>query len=452
MSADLFAAFMAEDEKPKRRHESIVQPITATTTNFHRIQPSTTGRSVSKLQDQHDGPSPPWERDNDGADVLFDADEPDFDDDFGDFETVGNSNGAGLAIDGNKDKLLSGNISAKVQPDVLTKSHAARDLTGSDDITQPAHPIKQVFQPQDEPILLTDTGTKQRELETVGDDDWGDFEQTDTQKPPILDDLNLGQTSKPKPQMVEAVPDVPNDGWELFDEEIAIPSAPRPSPPRVAAHTAGALSLVTTSQASTPVAFERPPNIPPPSSLLQLLSIVFDVLRKAIIDGATPKNDLAAQTLIVFRAASRIAVGRNFRWKRDTILAQSVRIGQAGKSGGMKLVTVNKSEITKEDRDTEDMIEDWSKHVHEFNSIVGQAGFPPQRMKISSKASLKTLKSTSGSDSSKQCAVCGLRRSERMSDVDAHMDDLFGEFWVEHWGHKDCYDFWYSYKSLLGQR
>jgi len=140
------------------------------------------------------------------------------------------------------------------------------------------------------------------------------------------------------------------------------------------------------------------------------------------------------------------------RWKRDTILAQSVRIGQAGKGGGMKLAAVNRSESTKEERDSEEMAHDWSRYLLEFNSILAQAGFPSHRMKLSASLSLKTVKHTSTSDLSKQCALCGLKRTERLSDIDVDVDDLFGEFWTEHWGHRDCCEFWYSYKDLLGHR
>ena len=50
------------------------------------------------------------------------------------------------------------------------------------------------------------------------------------------------------------------------------------------------------------------------------------------------------------------------------------------------------------------------------------------------------------------CPVCGMKRSERVVGVDEGVEDVFGEFWVEGWGHRACGEVWYAWKGMLGQR
>ena len=52
----------------------------------------------------------------------------------------------------------------------------------------------------------------------------------------------------------------------------------------------------------------------------------------------------------------------------------------------------------------------------------------------------------------KQCVVCALKRNERASKVDGEVQDVFGEYWVEHWGHKTCVAFWKGHELELRSR
>jgi hypothetical protein len=50
------------------------------------------------------------------------------------------------------------------------------------------------------------------------------------------------------------------------------------------------------------------------------------------------------------------------------------------------------------------------------------------------------------------CVVCGLKRDERVAKVDGEVEDSFGEWWVEFWGHRECRNFWVGHERELRQR
>jgi len=52
----------------------------------------------------------------------------------------------------------------------------------------------------------------------------------------------------------------------------------------------------------------------------------------------------------------------------------------------------------------------------------------------------------------KACIVCGLKREERINKVDVDVEDSFGEWWTEHWGHRACRNFWLKHEPALLQR
>ncbi|KAJ9608047.1 hypothetical protein H2200_007035 [Cladophialophora chaetospira] len=451
MSADLFAAFIdTHGENPKQVHGPATQPRGAPIPDLFDAQRQTPAQSVQRQIEEKDHSSPLWKRNDDGGDILFDADEAGFGDDFGDFAVADRASGDPFGVHNNEGAARLVDVNAKERPDPRSTSF---DFLSSpdDEALRLAQPVTNEFQVHGMYSPRPVTRAEGESSETAGDDEWGDFEQTANPEPPSLDRTILGQSLRPQRKAEDSVVDAPDEDWEPFDGDVTVPGAAQPAPSLATRSSQRVIPPATRKEANTPSVFERPTNVPPPSSLLQLLSTVFQVLHKSNAVVLSSKQDLTSQVTIAFRTASRIVAGRALRWKRDTILAQSVKLGQAGKSGGMKLASVNRSEIIKEERDAEDLIQDWSNYVHEFNSIVAQAG-SPQRMKLSSKTSLRLVKATGNSDSSKQCALCGLKRTERLGDVDTDIDDLFGEFWVEHWGHKDCYDFWYTYKTLLRQR
>ncbi|EXJ73153.1 uncharacterized protein A1O5_04303 [Cladophialophora psammophila CBS 110553] len=432
MSADLYAAFLAD--KAPSLEETGNTPTYATT-----IAPSTTAIDIqlpTPVQPtlQQKAPSPLWQRDTGVSHVLFDTEDADFEDEFGDFETARDSTNNGINIRQHDLVAQAGLISTNISD----RAPLVPDLPDADNmLCEPSH--RGIKLSQTSTVQNNQSGTRDAAIgaQPSWDDDWGDFEQTEP-----AGALQLA---------VEATTHASDDEWEPLDDCIPA-SNQQISHPNILASTESKAMSVAFQPDTQTSAFERPTNVPPPSSLLQLLSSVFDFIHKSNADHTFSKSELASKVLLVFRVSGRIASGRTLRWKRDALLAQSVRIGQSGKSGGMKLTAVNKSEATKEERDTEEMVRDWSSYVHEFNSILAQAQVTPHRMRLSSTPSLKKLEHTDPSDPSKQCVLCGLKRTERLSDIDVDVDDLFGEFWVEHWGHKDCFNFWYSYKNMLGHR
>ncbi|BDD59896.1 hypothetical protein MPDQ_006836 [Monascus purpureus] len=205
----------------------------------------------------------------------------------------------------------------------------------------------------------------------------------------------------------------------------------------------------------------RPTNIPPPSVLMQLFPPLFEQFQQEAsrLRGNPQQKDalgdVAAQICCTLKVAARIIAGRSLRWKRDTILSQSMRIGpaRAGKPGGMKLNTVNKSENVKEKQEALDVLGSWRERAGFFNSIMLSSGKRPIQV-IAENVRVITAGPDKGAlKAPHACAFCGLKRDERLPGViDENVLDSFGEWWTDHWGHTDCKQFWESNMKLLSHR
>lgn len=267
--------------------------------------------------------------------------------------------------------------------------------------------------------------------------------------------------------------DDPFEDWGDFND--GPPSAPSTSSPRKPGVTPGwtlnkqlpaqpersaSQAFNKISQESVPASQVRPTNIPPPSVLLELFPQVLDQLRQEatqVRKNAHQKEALeaAASTITcTLKTAARVIAGRTHRWKRDAILSQSMRIGPArsGKAGGMKLSSVNKNEDIKEQQEAVDVINIWRDRAALFNSVAQTSGKRPVPV-IPENVRAMTASAEQGAiKASHACALCGLKRDERLLKVDEGVEDSFGEWWTDHWGHTDCKDFWQSNMKLLGQR
>lgn len=215
-----------------------------------------------------------------------------------------------------------------------------------------------------------------------------------------------------------------------------------------------------------------PSNIPPPSVLLSLFTKVFDSLPRGLRTVINPNNasseklepldqpqiDQIKAALSATRAAARIVAGRKLRWKRDTLLAQSMKIGPAGKCGGMKLTGVDKSENHREDQEAVEGLSVWRKQVGPLRSIMStlNARLPGNALslpELSEIMPIRVVKPSEGAVTAPKCCfLCGIKRDERVSKVDVNVEDSFDEFWAEHWGHIDCVLFWKNYEKLLPHR
>lgn len=213
-----------------------------------------------------------------------------------------------------------------------------------------------------------------------------------------------------------------------------------------------------------------PTNIPPPSVLLTLFPSVFDLpqsvlfkpvanqpfsLKNRIISDPSTIEFLRAY-LTIATVAARIVAGRKLRWKRDTLLFQAMKIGQAAAGGksGMKLAGVDKAEVTREDRETAEVVRVWKEQLGRLRSAVAIANSgiqnPSQHLAIPDVSESMHIRTQErAATAPKACLICGLKREERVNKVDVDVEDSFGEWWIDHWGHRACRNFWLEHEAKL---
>lgn len=151
--------------------------------------------------------------------------------------------------------------------------------------------------------------------------------------------------------------------------------------------------------------------------------------------------------------------GRKLRWKRDNILSQSMKIGTAsGKTSGMKLAGVDKAETRREDQEAAEALRAWKQQVGPLRSTISMisthlpgSGF--SLPDIAEAMPIRVVKPSEGAVTAPKCCfLCGIKRDERVAKVDVDVEDSFGEWWREYWGHIDCVAFWENHKTSLRQR
>lgn len=277
----------------------------------------------------------------------------------------------------------------------------------------------------------------------VDDDDWGDFTDMPASAAPRIAPTPAYSAQKPT-EGIEA----DAWGWDAADD-----------PPSKAAVQRNDIP---------------PSNIPPPLILLSIYPQLFDLPTSALLKaiGGQPASlkakimfdpktiNFLKGYILLAMVAARIIAGRKLRWKRDTHLAQSMSISSAGGKGGMKLTNVDKSESIKEDREAADVVRIWKDQVGRLRSAVATAnqslhdqGAHLVIPDIQETMPIRVATSAEGGlTASKACIICGLKREERIARVDVNVDDTFGEWWVEHWGHRACKNFWLEHEGQLKSR
>lgn len=414
--------------------------------------------------------------------VLFDAeDEFEADDDFGDFE--GGSAAAVPALE-----------TQPLQPSTAQHQHKQGSLLDFDDFTSfdgpSSAPQKAVSsrvssssnQPKPRPAE-----PQERNLATSAFDDLLGLDETAQPKP----------TPKPapRPQAKKPAQAKPKQSFQPPSKPAAAPTAAAaravqpPTPPTAlqeeddwddfetaepqeaaSSGTPEPLHLDTVLLPRVPSGNESPPtNIPPPAILLSLFPSLASKAQAQLFDPISRLGDdrdmvlqlpTTRQYLSGLIDASvvlaRIIAGRKNRWKRDTILSQSMRIGPAsssGKSGGMKLAGVDKAENAREERDVADAVAAWRGQLGRLKSAVNSAGKLGDIPEILETYTVRLAPASEGAiGSPKACVLCGLKRNERIARVDTAVEDSFGEWWTEHWGHNDCARLWYAQKDDLRSR
>jgi hypothetical protein len=409
------------------------------------------------------------------GEVLFDAAdelaEPDDDDEFGDFETGTSEPAPQLPLP--PSQSLAGMFSAttlepkstKTPPDLLSTTTSL----SSGSLPYPQAPKSPSFQERN-PFAELGIATKQVSATKKED------------KPNSTSPITAWPTYEPKVPKAEPYIDSPTpDNEEEWGDFADLP------PESAAVQTVKAASGIqadswawdAADQISEPtpapshVDVAPPTNIPPPSVILALFPALFDLPKSTLFKAVASqpfslKNriisdpstvDFLRGYLLIATVAARIMAGRKLRWKRDTLLSQAMKIGlaAAGGKGGMKLAGVDKAEISREDREATDVVRVWKEQLGRLRSAIAVANSSMHDTSahltipdISENMYVKTQEG--GLTAPKPCLICGLKREERINKVDVQIEDSFGEWWVEHWGHRACRNFWLEHEGKLKHR
>lgn len=300
-----------------------------------------------------------------------------------------------------------------------------------------------------------------------GDDEWGDF--VEGIHPESAESSAVGYTNPPRIDSGDNIPEVACLNSSLGPLHLSEYEIKRTETTAVTS-TGNNLEQLTKASIQGP----SPSNIPPPSILLRLISSVFQSLSSDIkkfnlhAEPYSHTSSAADQKLIAnlrrklafMRASARIIAGRKLRWGRDTHLSQSMKIGpaQGGRAGGMKLTVLDRAETRREDREVEEAIRTWRQQVGSLRAVLvairtQESDHTLAIPELAEKMPVRLAKlSEGGIMASKGCFLCGLKRDERVEKVDIQVEDSFGEWWIDHWGHIDCVMFWEEQKDYLQQR
>lgn len=432
------------------------------------------------------------------ADVLFDADDfdgmpPEEDDDFGDFEKGGVMK-AEAAVEGVGPSqtavadLLSLDFGTPAPPPVPTSSSV---FAPSSNRKQP--PTQLLSTLSIDSSSLTPTPLYPQAPRSPSFSDRNPFPglavttPVSSTFPKHLQDDDKEKSPTPITAWPEAQSAIDKDDWDAFadfppDASSATPDqsgissswdwdavdAPPAVPPR-------RVSKTSMRKASSHEVIGPPPtNVPPPSILLSVFS---ELLEEADIKLYKPTTNQAPAVksriyadpatldylrgyLLLATVAARILAGRKLRWHRDKFLSQGMSISAAGSKGGMKLAGIDKAQATREDREAADVVGVWRDHVGKLRSAVAAANIGIQKQpvklepfkvpEINDHMAVTTAKVVPTAP--RACVVCGLKRDERVKSVDFEVEDSFGEWWIEHWGHRACRNFWLGNEEKLRSR
>ncbi|KAK4541414.1 hypothetical protein LTR36_008015 [Oleoguttula mirabilis] len=268
---------------------------------------------------------------------------------------------------------------------------------------------------------------------------------------------------------------IDDEAWSDFETSTAAPAKPsaRRMPSQRTTKATAATSLNPPKAASSDSL--PPTNIPPPAILLSIFPALFASAEEALFKPLAKLDFKQRQILLAHPATAmflqgylglsvvlgHIIAGRKLRWKRDQSLAQGMRIGPAAAAGGgMKLAGVDKAELAKEEREVLDAVRLWKAQVGKLRGAVTTAistpGIPklPTVPEIAETMPIRSLKPAEGGlTASHGCALCGLKREERVAKVDVEVEDSFGEWWVQGMSmHVLCRDFWEEHRGKLRSR
>ncbi|KAL1871342.1 hypothetical protein Daus18300_004708 [Diaporthe australafricana] len=477
-----------EKPEPQQARPSLGAPTTSSSTLWsfpQTTQPKSKPlENKAKLKDNN-------------ADILFDADDfngeaPDDDeddDDFGDFETgegriaVKSSTPAQPAIP----DLMSLDFGPPASQPALVSVHepthgrkeAPTQLLSTLSIGGPHSPTSLYPQPPRSPAFSDRNPFPGLSVTTPVS---GTFPQE------LQDDV------KASPDPMTAWPDgdsaTEKEDWDAFadfppDASSATPGGGGPSAVSSSWDWNAVEAPKVDRKSSAPKAAPREPstaesigppptNVPPPSILLSIFTELFGEAETRLYKP-TANQPAAVKTrvyadpgtlaflrgyIVLATVAARILVGRRLRWNRDKFLSQGMSISAAGSKGGMKLAGVDKAQSTRENREAADVVGLWRDYVGKLKTAVAQANIGMQKQpvkmeplkvpEINDHMAVTTAKMVPTAP--KACVICGLKREERVKGVDIEIEDSFGEWWIEHWGHRTCRNFWLGNEANLRSR
>ncbi|CAK7232707.1 hypothetical protein SCUCBS95973_009193 [Sporothrix curviconia] len=266
---------------------------------------------------------------------------------------------------------------------------------------------------------------------------WPSFEAPST--------TSTAATKKAVPQPDEADWDAWDWDWEAEEpSQGADKRAPTALPPAIA---------------NAPIPNAIPDKAPPPTNPAEV--------RNRVIGN--PKTIAFLRNYLqIIVVAGRVIAGRKQRWHRDKFLSQSMSISAAGsgKGGGMKLAGLDKAQGQREDREAADVVAAWIRHVGKLRTAVATANaalvaaeaaehkhYQPLKVPELQSATIPVTVAKQVQTAIKPCIICGLRRDERVRGIDGDdVEDIFSEWWVEHWGHRVCRNFWAEHEAALRSR
>lgn len=408
-----------------------------------------------------------------GGEILFDADEEaNEDDDFGDFESVTPSASQQPPSPAPPQPLddFFGSMTIKTQPSKRPPNLMQTSPSLSTPLPYPQAPKSPSFQQRNPfPKVALATLQIKQVSKTKAEEKpksaspltaWPSYGEKAPKAAPYVD----------SPAIPSIVEDIDDDWGDFSDLPAESPAINTTKPTSGIAADAWAWDAVDKVTEPTPAEPNLPPptNIPPPSILLALFPQLFDLPQSSLFKAVANqpfslKNRIMSDPstisflrayLLIATVAAHIIAGRKFRWKRDTHLSQGMSIGPAGGKGGMKLTGVDKAEIAREDREAAETIRVWKEQLGRLRSAVAVANTSlkdvSKHLAIPEIGDMMHVKNQEGGlTAPKACVICGLKREERVTKVDVKVEDSFGEWWIEHWGHRLCRNFWQEHEGKL---
>ena len=433
MSADLFAAFGGQPQQISGSEKRSPGQSTEIEYDQADLVPGLANSSRSNdLIDPYQTTAPPLHRkeqtlENQDPNVLFNASDDEGDSDsFGEYE------------DSNPDQrnVLSGRTSTRTEAVTeLVLQNSSREVFPGPD--SPVRPSPRGF-------VSTNPSDQTYEILDV-EDEWGDFQRSAACPP--------SSTAKEKGPDIDDDPDEwpsMEDKPDRLDEPVVKGSMVVAAAPKPRVTDQKKLNEVTPGSTTSDDTF-RPTNIPPPARVLELFPLVWQRLSASSKSTAPTQSSLVDQIMQSHVVCARVLAGRSLRWKRDAHLTQSMRIGPASAGKGMKLQAINRHELAKEEQEAAELLRSWATVQRRFSDLLAKAS-NSHNLALSLQLKPKPADGQSILKANHPCALCGLRRDERLAAVDDGVSDLFGEWWTEHWGHRDCVQFWSKHHYFIMTR